>query len=92
MSSTSHDYVVGFIALFQCLSLIVLNVWDNEWLDAIEALEEGIRKAKKEQKNILKKMIYFVHNTLMHCVQIEMGKIKKPIRVDNNNKKNHIFL
>jgi hypothetical protein len=52
MSSTSHNYVVGFSALSQCLSLIVLNVWDNEWLDAIEALEEGIRKAKKEKKNI----------------------------------------
>jgi len=51
MSSTSHDYVVGFIALSQCLSLIVLNVWDNEWLVAIEALEKGKQRMKKYLKN-----------------------------------------
>jgi hypothetical protein len=55
MSSTSYNYVVGFITLSQCLSLIVLNVWDNELLVAIEALGEGKRKAKNEKKRKNKK-------------------------------------
>jgi hypothetical protein len=50
MSSTPYDYVVGFIILSQFLSLIVLNVWDNELLVAIEALEEGKSKENNEKK------------------------------------------
>jgi hypothetical protein len=57
MSSTSHNYVVGFSALSQCLSLIVLNVWDNEWLVAIEALEEGKGKQRRNKKKKRKEKI-----------------------------------
>ncbi len=60
MLSTSHEYVVGVTTFSQCVSLIRLNVWDDEWLVAIEALQEGenenkdlARKKEEEKKSDL---------------------------------------
>jgi len=46
--STSHEYVAGATTFSQCVSLIGLNVWDDEWLVVIEALQEG----EKENKDL----------------------------------------
>jgi len=43
---TSYEYV-GITSFSQCVSLIELNAWKDEWLFAIEALQEGKKKAKK---------------------------------------------
>ncbi len=48
MLSTSHEYVAGATTFSQCVSLIGLNVWDDEWLVVIEALQEG----EKENKDL----------------------------------------
>jgi len=53
--STSHEYVAGATTFSQCVSLIGLNVWDDEWLVAIEVLQEG----KKESKEGGKKKKWF---------------------------------
>jgi hypothetical protein len=47
--STSHEYV-GVTTFFQCVSLIELNACKDEWLVAIETLQEGKNKAKKVTK------------------------------------------
>ncbi len=39
--STSHEYVVRVTTIFQCLSLIELNAWEDEFFVVIEALQEG---------------------------------------------------
>jgi hypothetical protein len=38
--SILHEYV-GVIIFFQCVSLIELNAWENQWLVNIEALQKG---------------------------------------------------
>jgi len=48
---TSHEYVAGATTFSQCVSLIGLNVWDDEWLVVIEALQEG----EKENKYLVRK-------------------------------------
>jgi hypothetical protein len=42
-------YVVGVTILWQCVSLIEWNAWDDEWLVFIKDLQEK-KKVKKEFK------------------------------------------
>jgi hypothetical protein len=48
---TFHEYVVRVTIIFQCVLLIQLIAWEDEWFIAIEILEEGNKKIKKAAKN-----------------------------------------
>jgi hypothetical protein len=48
--STSHEYVVRVTTIFQCLSLIELNAWEDECFIIIKALQERKRKRKNQPK------------------------------------------
>ncbi len=48
MLSISHEYVVGVATLSSYVLLFELNAWEDEWLVAIKALQEGKRKEKNE--------------------------------------------
>jgi len=58
-----HEYVVWIIYFFN-MSLIELNPHANEWLVAIEVLQERKRKAKKVAKKEEEKQM-IVSNTPM---------------------------
>ncbi len=50
MFFTSHEYVVRVTIIFQCVLLIQLIAWEDEWFIATEILEEGKKKIKKAAK------------------------------------------
>jgi len=41
---------VEVTTFFQCVSLIDLNAWKDEWLIAIEVLQKGIKNNKDNKK------------------------------------------
>jgi len=47
---TSYEYVVGIATFFQCVLLIKLSTWEDEWLVVIEPLEEDKNKTKEGGK------------------------------------------
>jgi hypothetical protein len=50
---TSHEYV-GFVTYSQCVSSIELNACKDEWVVAIEVLQEKKKKQNKATKNKIK--------------------------------------
>jgi hypothetical protein len=44
---TSHEYVERDTTFSQCVSLIGLNAWEDEWFVVIEALQNQ-KKVRKE--------------------------------------------
>ncbi len=46
----SYEYLVGTTTFFQCVLLIKLNAWKDEWLVVIEPLEKDKMKPKKVEK------------------------------------------
>ncbi len=44
---TSHEYVERVSTFSQCVSLIGLNAWEDEWFVAVEGLQNKPRETKK---------------------------------------------
>jgi hypothetical protein len=47
---SSHEYVVGVKVFSQCVSMIELNAWEDDWLVTIKVLQEGKRRQRRWQK------------------------------------------
>jgi hypothetical protein len=44
---SSHEYVIGVKAFCQCVSIIELIAWEDEWLVTIKVLQKGKRRWQK---------------------------------------------
>jgi hypothetical protein len=77
---TSHEYV-GFVTYSQCVSSIELNACKDEWVVAIEVLQEGKNKTKKATKKRKKKKwfsLWAIHQDLKIGCKMGWATIFKP--------------